>query len=380
MDVAGGRYIEVQTDALRHNYRLIRQVVGDSFICAVVKANGYGTGAVEAARVFTEEGALMLGVASVPEGIELREAGIRTPILLISPFLEDDASLVARYQLTPSIVRTSQLYALKPHLERPLPVHLEVETGMGRTGVSREELEELLPELVRLKEQFPLEGVFSHLSCATNHRYTRKQVQRFEEVLESIRQEGLNPVYRHLANSIATLERPTTHYDMVRVGTVLYGQLPAGARNRLPLQNPWKVVARVISVSQVKKGSGIGYGMDAVAREDMRIAVIPLGWADGLDLTPIRRSRVLRSLLREAAVRFVKRLMGRPGSGVTIKGRFYPYVGRSGMQLSAIRVDQEVQVGDEALADLRRLTADARLPRVYMEGNRLLGITGPGVF
>ncbi len=380
MDIPGSRWVEIRIDALRHNYKLIQKIVGDCFVCPVVKANGYGLGAVDVARVFTEEGALMLAVTTVNEGIELREAGIPAPILVMAPFLEEEASLLVRYRLTGTVVRREQLEALEEaYTGSRIAVHLKVETGLGRSGIDLQDFPELVAWMREREDLFEVEGVYSVLADASKIRYTDRQIDRFRAYLEVLEREGVRVSYRHLANSLATLERPGTHFDMVRVGTALYGQLPPKARNRLPLKNPWQVKARVISSSKIPGESSVGYDLDHVTRKTERVAVIPLGWADGLGVVARRRPRWLVHFFWDALIQAAKRVLGRDVEYVIIRGKRYFFVGRSAMGLSTILVDERVQVGDIAYVTMRRVTTDSRLPRVYLEDDRVIRITGPGV-
>ena len=371
MDKEYGAWIEVDLSALEHNYRAIAASTGGVGLMPVVKANGYGLGAVAVARLYQALGAGLLAVTRVEEAVELREAGITTDILLLMPFTKDQAASVIEYKLTPSIARIAQLQELLEAgagRKQPVSIHLKVETGLGRTGLNETDLSTAL-DLIAEAGAFTLQGIFSHLAVAHQKAYTDKQIQRFETHLEELRRRGLTVPHIHLANSTAILDRPDTHYNLVRPGTILYGQHP-GCRNRLELKNPFQVKAKVLSTSVPEPGTSIGYGLDQVSQGGMRIAVLGLGWADGLSLTPERIRLNLKLVLKQCI-----KLFGRTRKShlwVRIKDRRYFLVGRVAMQTAMAEVDETVSPGDIALVPMRRLSANPRLPRIYFyEGQEI---------
>ncbi len=365
MDKEYGAWIEVDLSALEHNYRTIATHTGEAGLMPVIKANGYGLGAVAVARLYQALGALLLAVTRVEEAIELRRAGITVPILLLMPFTEEQAEAVIRYNLTPSISRTGQLTELLEAgatAEKPVPIHLKVETGLGRTGFNRDDLPAAI-SIIENSEALHLQGIFSHLAAAHQKAYTEKQIQRFNEYLELIAERGLTVPLVHLANSAAILDLPETHYDLVRPGTILYGQHPQ-CHNRLDLKDPFKVKAKVLSTSVLQAGSSIGYGLDQVSGKETRIAVLGLGWADGLSLTP-ERIRLSLGLALKQCLKIIRRT-SKSHLSVRIGEKSYPLAGRIAMQTAIAEVDDTVQVGDIAQVPMRRLSASPRLPRVYI--------------
>ncbi|MDS1030364.1 alanine racemase [Bacillota bacterium LX-D] len=375
-NLVGNRWVEIDTDALRFNLAQVRKVVApDVKILAVVKADAYGLGAVEAARVFAAEGVAMLGVTTVDEGIELREYGIKTPILVFSPFLPGEEELIIKYKLTAAVSSISQLDDLagKAGSNQKVPVHIKVETGMGRTGILLENFQNFLERARGYKHIF-IEGLFTHLAQASQgDSFTQKQNEKFQQAVKITKDMGLEIPCLHIANSAATIDLPELSYDMVRVGTLLYGQHPAQVKNKLELRDPWKIKARVIHVQKVPAGTSIGYGRDYITSKGGMIAVIPLGWADGLTVSPQVYPKNFLDFLKMTAKLYLNLIDKKRSLGIIIKGKKYPLVGRLGMQLSMANVDEKVALGDEVEVKMRRLSTNPRLPRVYFrEGSAYL--------
>ncbi len=373
----GSRWVEVDTGAILHNLNLVRQRLQPGVrLLAVVKADAYGHGAVEVARTLVEGGADMLGVTTVEEGVELRQGGIQAPVLVFGPVLPEEVVLVASYRLIPSLPGPDQLEPLAAAAReegRTMDVYIKVETGMGRTGVMPSQIVSMA-HAIRGYPELKLAGVYSHLAAAQhNPALSRRQFERLAGALAELEREGINPGIRHICNSAAALLYPDMHLDMVRVGTLLYGQHPGGPGEaaRLGLRDPWQVKARIIHLRDVQAGTGIGYGQDYITPRATRVGVIAFGYADGFAVT----ARVRPRTLRELAAALVKTLLsywGRGGFEVLVHGRAAPVVGRVGMQLSMVDLGHlpAVHTGDEVVIATRRLNTNPRLPRVYVRDGR----------
>lgn len=364
-------WIEVNLSALEHNYKRISEHVGRVQIMPVVKANGYGLGAIAVAKLYQSMGAKILAVTRVEEAIELREAGIHIQLMLLTPFTKEQAQDVLQYELTPSISSVEQLTMLLDagaSQVRPVMLHLKLETGLGRTGFNEERLLVAL-HLIEDSEGLQIQGVFSHLAAAHQPAYTKKQIQRFNHFLETIKGRGIEVPLVHLANSTAILDLPETHYDLVRPGTILYGQHPL-SYTKLDLQDPFVVKAKVLSISVLDKGSSIGYGLDQVSDGRNRVAVLGLGWADGLSLVPERIRLHWKQVLKQC-LKLLRRTR-KSHLQVRIGDKKFPFVGRIAMQTAMVEVDESVKLGDIAQIPMRRLSANSRLPRLYFyEGKRI---------
>lgn len=376
--LVGPRWIEIEATALAHNLRAVKGLLlPTTRLMAVVKADAYGAGAVEAARIFINAGADYLGVTTLAEGVELRRAGITAPVLVMSPLLPEELPGALKADLTVTIASRSGAEALAAAVATSgcrARVHLKIETGLHRTGLQPEEAG-VLAEIMRDWTGMEIEGIYSHLAEASRPEASRRQFELFEKAIDTLAARGIHPPLKHICNSTGILQHPEMHLDMVRAGTLLYGQFPYRAtRRNLDLREPWRFKARILFVHEVAAGTPVGYGGDYVTKKATRLAVIPVGYADGFALTPVGRPKNVSDLVRYLAKTILAYLGrgGREGTAVIVAGREAPVVGRVGMQLSVIDVGHlnEVKVGDEVEAVLRRPTTSARLPRVYCREGR----------
>lgn len=361
-------WVEVDRGALAHNFRQVRDFVGPQVrVLAVVKANAYGHGMLEAARVFVEAGADYLGVTRLEEGVELRQAGIAVPVLLFGAGLPSQAPTVVANDLTQTVCTLEMAQALSAaatEAGRTARVHIKVDSGMGRLGIRPSELVGFWQALQRLPH-LHVEGVYTHFATASERHEGGmiSQLSLFLAAVKRARLAGLRAPLVHAAGSAALLRREFTHLDMVRPGSLLYGQYPSPHVPRLlDLRETWQLKARVSFVKPVKRGQSIGYGADFVAKRPMTVATLPLGYCDGVMLAPVRPSRRLRELV--ATLRDFAR---RNRAGVRIRGQWAPFVGRLSMQMCCVDVSHipGVQVGDEAIVPARRTVVNPCLPRLY---------------
>jgi alanine racemase len=297
-----------------------------------VKADGYGHGAIPVAKTALEAGAAFLAVARVREGAELREAGITAPILLFSLPVPGELEELTFYRLTPFVADPEFAGALNASAEKTgfiLPVHLKIDTGMGRVGCRPEKAGDLAEYISSLK--FLLyEGTGTHLACADSAdeealEFTKIQLSRFRAGLEKIRQIGLNPGIRHTANSGAVLLHRDSYFDMVRPGIFLYGHPPAPAlASAADVEPIMTLETSVVFIKTVKKGETLSYGRTWTASADTVIATLPIGYGDGLS----------------------RGLSGR--HQVVIRGKPYPLVGRICMDqcMADLGPNSPVELGD----------------------------------
>jgi alanine racemase len=334
-------WVEVSLPALRRNYRAIQQSIAPrATVCAVVKADAYGHGALKCARALEREGATWFCVTSPEEGIILREGRVRGRILLLSGFWRGEEEEVLLRNLTPAVwqpwhVELLEAAAVRLNHENPVRVHLKLDTGMGRLGLQLRDLPAFLAALARA-EHVRLEGVLSHLASSevVDDPSNEAQVCRFDEAMTIIRQHGVEPAYCHIANTAAVMTRERTWYNMVRTGLALYGYhspfvsthngLPQ-ATGELPITPVLSWKTRVIEVKDVAAGYAIGYNGTFVTQAPSRLAILPAGYADGLSRMMSNRGRVI------------------------VRGAYAPIVGLVSMDLCEIDVTDipDVSVGDE---------------------------------
>ncbi|MBD2184015.1 alanine racemase [Planktothrix sp. FACHB-1355] len=302
-------WVEIDLAALGHNVRQLKSILSpQTALMAVVKADAYGHGAVTVARTVLQNGASWLGVATIPEGIELREAGIEAPILILgATHTPEQIRAIAYWKLQPTICTPQQALAFSETLSvsnLTLPVHIKLDTGMSRLGTSWQQAAEFV-QLVNTLPNLQIASIYSHLATADSPDPTvmKQQQQRYEDAIAQIKSLGLPSTQLHLANSAAILSSPTLHYDMVRAGLATYGLYPAEHLQRVVELKPvMQVKARVTQVKTITAGTGVSYGYQFVADRDMRLAVVGIGYADGV---PRNLSHKMKVAIRGQLVRQV---------------------------------------------------------------------------
>ncbi len=280
-------WAEIDLDAVEANMRAIKRHVGERVeVFAVLKANAYGHGAVPVGKAALRAGATRVAVHRLVEGIELRQAGIDAPILIMGYTPPAAADQAARWRLTPSAITPEFARALSNRAQASgttVPVHIKVDTGMSRYGVFPGEV----VDFARLLQSLPgvrLEGVFTHFATAdwTDLTYTLEQLKTFEEVLASLRQAKIEIPLVHAANTAATMRLPGARFDAVRPGIALYGMEPSDEWTPpFPLRPALSLKSRVSRVRDLPAGAGISYSRTFVTERPTRAALVPVGYGDG---------------------------------------------------------------------------------------------------
>ncbi|MEN3273895.1 MAG: alanine racemase [Actinomycetota bacterium] len=278
-------WAEVDLAAVTENVQTLRAIAAPAALCAVVKANGYGHGAAATARAALRGGATWLAVALTAEGAELRDAGITTPILLLSEPPADEHRDVVAFDLTPTVYTKAGVRSLaRAASGRHLRVHLKVDTGMHRVGVDPSEAVALAQTIVGC-ESLELEGVWTHCAVADEpgHPANDAQRERFDGVLAELRAAAVDPPIVHAANSAATIDHPELHHDLVRCGIAVYGLDPSPElHGRAALRPAMQLVSRVAHTRRVAAGDAVSYGLRRALAADATIATVPIGYADGV--------------------------------------------------------------------------------------------------
>lgn len=325
------RIAEIDLTAARENIERVRALAEVETVIAVVKANGYGHGAVDVSRAFLAGGASMLGVADVSEALELRAAGITAPVLAWLHDSSTDFAAAIRGDIELGVSSLEQFDRLRVAARaagRVARVHLKIETGLGRGGVRAEHWTQLVREAVAAEHagEVSISGVFSHLanvSAADN----RRQAARFADAVQVARDAGLEPSLIHLAASEAALTDPELRLNAVRVGIALYGLSATGEPAATWGLRPVMTLRSTVSlVNDLPAGAGVSYGHDWVAEAATRIALVPVGYADGLPRAASGRAEV------------------------AIAGARFPVRGRIAMDQIIVEIgDAAVEVGDEVV-------------------------------
>jgi alanine racemase len=386
-------WAEISTSALTHNLRAIRDFVNPPNetrktprkVLSIVKGNGYGHGGPQVAKILEKAGSDWFGVTCTNEGVDVRKAGVRKPILVLTSFWPGEEANLLKYDLTPVVHRCEQLAPLeraaaKRSPRKPVSFHLKMDTGMNRLGIASSDVECFARQLAKCKH-LRLSGVMTHFASSEafgpspQGQQTREQEERFFGALDRLRKLGIDTGIVHLANSAAIASRPESWGDMVRPGVILYGYHPgydpaeqrAEAERRLPLKPVMSLRTRIISLRRVPTGSGVGYGAKFIPQRASVIAVLAAGYGDGIH----------RSLSN--------------GRGcVLLRGKLVPIVGIVSMDVTMIDVTDVdgVEIGDVATIygtdgehinpanavarSIGTVTSDllcavtARVPRVYV--------------
>ena len=379
-------WAEINLEAYAHNIRELRGITRPpAHLMAVVKANGYGHGAVEVAREALQNGAQYLGVARINEAIPLREAGLEVPILIFGYSPPGLAPVLMDYELTQTVYSLSTASALSEQATRKgekINVHLKVDSGMGRlgfllvptNGTSRDIAAQNPVREIEAITRLPgltVEGIFTHFATAdsADKSYADLQLDRFMDLLNRLQKEGLEPPLRHAANSSALIDMPDSHLDMVRPGIATYGLHPSDEVNKriVDLKPVMTLKSKIIHLKKVPPGFNISYGITFQTKNHTTIATVPVGYADGFNRLLSSRGHML------------------------VHGQRVPIVGRVCMDLTMLDVggvagvaleDEVVVFGeqgneavtaDEIAASLDTInyevvsTITGRVPRIYLK-------------
>ena len=374
-------WAEVDLDRLAHNIREARRVTpSSSRIMAAVKADGYGHGAVEASKVFLENGADSLATATLGEAMQLRRHGVDVPILVLGYVPEYLYPLLLEHCVSVTVYRLGQAAALSAaavEAEREAVVHVKVDTGMGRLGFRVDEAADAVMEIDSLPG-VEVEGVFTHFAVSdeADKTYTKMQFEKYMRVIGELGDRGFDVPVKHVSNSAALIDLPEYSLDMVRPGIMLYGLYPSPHvdQKRVTLLPAMSLKAKVSHVKTVPPGTGLSYGLTHSTEGESRIATLPVGYADGY-----------------------RRGLSNVGE-VTIEGRRAPIVGRVCMDQCMVDVTQlgRVKVGDtvtlfgdgsdggpmaeevagwlDTIVDEVTCGVGKRVPRVYLKGGEVVEV------
>lgn len=351
-------WADIDVGAITRNVSALRELVAPAALCAVVKANGYGHGAIESARAALEGGASWLAVAFVDEGVALRAAGIDAPILLLSEPAHDAMSTVVECSLTPTLYTVPGVKAAAG--AGVTAAHVKVDTGMHRVGAHPDAVGEVVAAV--RSSGIVVQGFWTHLAVADEpdkDATTKEQLRRFEEARAAL---DVTPELIHAANSAGAIAHPAARFDLVRCGIAIYGVAPSPAlADRVPLEPAMSVRAEVTHVQRVDAGEGVSYGHRFVAERPTTIATVPLGYADG-----------------------ITRRLGVDGAPVLLRGRRRQIAGVVTMdQLMVDCGDDDVAVGDEVVLIGRqgddKITADEWAERLGTIAYEVVCGVGPRV-
>lgn len=326
-------YAEVDIDKIAHNYREIKSILSpNTELMCIVKANAYGHGAVEVAKALIKEGAAMLGVATITEGVELREAGIKASVLVLGGIQEQHVETVVDYNLSQTVTNKEVLQRISDYACscRKVPkVHVKIDSGMGRLGLRPgKELDSFLPILKKC-QNIEVEGIYTHFAVSEDidRSFTNLQMKRFKSALKAIDEAGIKAKYRHCYNSAAIINHPEAYsvFNLVRPGLILYGYYPCDTYLKyLNLKPAMQVKAKITFVKTIHPGDSVGYGRTYIAEKNTKVATIGIGYADGYS-----------------------RKLSNTGYAI-VKGKKVPIIGRISMDQCCLDVSEvdDVRFGD----------------------------------
>lgn len=387
-------------------------------ILVVVKADAYGHGAPEAARAAVEAGADMLGVSTLAEALELRQAGLAGPILMIDPLTPAEAAVAVQAGVTPTVTSLEAARAFSAEACRlgngerrklgagearklgfagGLPVHVSVDTGMSRYGVAPDDLPGFAAEVAALPG-LTLEGLYTHFSAGSERtgaslEVMRRQLERFARAVAAVEARGIQVPLRHAACSAAVLRLPESYLDMVRVGNLFYGfGGPAVVEDGVQpprVREAWSLSTQVLEVREVPAGTGVGYGPDVTVHRTTRLGTVPVGYADGVGLdikaTSFRWRLRLRLALQAIARWFYRHgllfgplaRLGKRVENIAVfshNGRPLEIVGRISMRETILNLTAHPEIGPGSAVAVRlpRVLASPRLARVYFSAGRVV--------
>ena len=326
-------WVEIDLNILRHNLSAIKkQVWPDKKIMGVVKADAYGHGDYEVSRVLLNNGVEMLSVAILEEGIQLRDVGIKAPLLLFGGIFEEQIDTIIHHSLTPTIydVKLAGILSEKARsLNKIVKVHVYVDTGMGSIGVRYDKAAEFVKCIKDMKNLF-IEGIYTHCACSDEKEtgYTNLQIKRFKDVLTALDAINIHIPLKHMANSGAIMNYPDSYFNMIRIGLSLYGYYPSEEVSRdIRISPVMTFKTKIIHIKDMGHGDTVGYGRTYKIINPTRVATLPVGYADGYN-----------------------RLHSNQGE-VIIRGTKAPVIGRVCMDQCFVDVSdiEGVSVGDEVI-------------------------------
>lgn len=276
--------LEIEKAAIIHNIQAIKKYVGENVdIMPIIKDNGYKTELNNEINILNSCGINIVGVAIADEAVKLRNLGFDKEIFILNQIYEQDIELAAKYNITLGIGSVEFLKELGKYVNDTFKIHIEIDTGMGRTGIKLSEVEEFLTET----EKYPnikIEGIYTHFSCSDcDTDFTKLQISLFEKAVNIVRDANIDLKYIHCCNSAGIISYPEAHYNLVRPGIILYGYLPdESLKGKIDLKPIVKLKSKISFLKEVDQGTTISYGKKYVTQRKSKIATVQLGYADGI--------------------------------------------------------------------------------------------------
>ncbi len=373
------QWVEIDAEAIIQNLREVKSILKEQVrLIAVVKANAYGHGAAGTASILESQGVDFFAVTYLPEALKLRKIGIRSEIMLFSPLSqEEQVAEAVRYEITLTLSSKydAQLVSqAASEFSQVVKAHLKIETGLGRFGLGRQEALEVC-QILAQNPLVQLEGIYTHMAEAVSLRCSQEQFELFSAIIDHLAAQGYNFPLQHCANSATAVLYPHMQMNAIRSGTLLSGHYPVGVHGEMKLRDPFKFKCRVISLKTLKRGSVLGYYRTYRLNKDAQIAVIPVGYIDGLALEVGNQPSGLLDLFK-TLLKTILAYIGvrRFSKTVLVNGKSYPIRGKVFMQMALVEIPEgeTIAVGDEIEVSSRKTLVAESIPRRYYYNGQII--------
>lgn len=336
--------LEVDVEKILSNIESIKNFVGPKVeLMPIIKDKAYGTGISERLEILEKIDTKIIGVAIVDEGIALRDVGYEKEIFILNQPFEEEIPAIARYNLTIGVGSIEFLHKLGQY-DNKFHIHIEIESGMGRTGICPSKVERFLEEAKRYSN-VKIEGIYTHFSCSDcDKEYTKEQIKIFNNVVEQVKKQIPDLKYIHCCNSAGILNFPEAHFNLVRPGIMVYGYLPTEElKNKIDIKPSIQLKSKISFLKEVEEGISISYGRNFITKRKTKVATVPLGYADG-----------------------IRRTLSNKGN-IVIHGKLAPIIGKVCMDCFMVDVTdiKDVTVGDEVYIWDNKIVTVEEIAKIY---------------
>ena len=356
--------LEITKKGLKDNIEIIKNISPETQIIAVVKSNGMGLDLIKYSRFLVENGITYLAVANLEEAIELRKAKIECKILMLTPIInKNNLQLLIDNDITLTIGSQYEYNLLKECIkEKYVNIHIKIDTGFGRYGIKYNE--DSIYELLEKNEFIKVEGIYTHFSKPDDEKWTRIQFNRFIDVIEKLKKQGYNPELIHCAASTAFLKYPEMRLKTARIGSAFQGRTLIKNTNLVKIG---KFKSNIIEIKKLSKGYNISYGNTYKTKKDTLIAVIPVGYMDGLNKNKLRDDFSFKNNLISVGME-IKKIFKDNSIKVKINNQYFNIIGRLGMYHAIIDItdSKDLNIGEEVQLDITPLQTNDIIRREYI--------------
>lgn len=360
------KYLEVNAKDLQHNLELLKEHAGRTQIIGIVKANGMGLDLIKYSKFLLQNGIKILAVANTSEAEELRIAGIDSTILMLSEvYNPEEIEILIRNDVIltiGSLKEREKIQKIALKTGKDARIHVKIDTGFGRYGFLYDDEENIL-EAIQDIDAIKVVGCYTHFSKAIDYKSTKLQFERFSKLIPKIRELNPNIIF-HCSNSTAFLLYPEMNLDAVRLGSAIQGRV---LKNTLGLKKIGTFKSEIVTIKEVPKGYNISYSNEFKTKRKTKIAIVPVGYIDGLNLKNARDSFSFKDNIISVGME-IKKIFKKPILKVNIRNMEYPIIGRLGMYHAAVDItdNSEIQIGDEVILNVSPIYTNSNIRREYI--------------